>query len=328
MSALNSSLLKNLSFVRPEYFYITGFSGSPLLKYYFVALLFMYIVAVFGNAFVILMIIIDQSLHVPKYLGIVSLALADLGETNALIPNLIKTFLFDSQFISYDACLANMFFVFFFSGVQALTLVVLAYDRFIAICLPLRYHAIVNNYFMSVILLSVWSFIAVLIGVLVGLITRLSFCKTNVVESYFCDHGPIYKMSCNDNTINSAVAKLCSALLIYAPLISIILSYLGIFLALSKITTWAGRLKALKTCISHLLLVGVFFLPVVSTYIAALTFTLNLNSRILSTSLSSAIPPMLNPIIYVLNTKEFKVYLLKWIKKRSSVKPQLLVTSK
>uniref|UniRef100_A0A3B1J8L4 Olfactory receptor 5B17-like n=1 Tax=Astyanax mexicanus TaxID=7994 RepID=A0A3B1J8L4_ASTMX len=325
MSSLNSSLMENLSFVRPEYFYITGFSGIPFINYYFVCLLLMYIIAVFGNSFVAVIILTDRSLHVPKYLGIFNLALADIGETNALIPNLIKTFLFDSQFISYDACLVNMFFVFFFSSVQALTLVVLAYDRFIAICLPLRYHAIVNNYFMSVVLIGVWSVCSAFNGTTVALITRLSFCKSNVVKSYFCDYGPVYSLACNDKTINSVMAKLCSTLFIYIPLIAIVLSYLGIFLALSKITTWAGRLKALKTCVSHLLAVGVFFLPIVIIYFAGyLSMSLHPNAKIIISSLSNVIPPLLNPIIYVLNTKEFKVFILKIVKKRSSVNPQVL----
>ena len=127
MSSLNSSLLQNISFVRPEYFYISGFSGIPFTKYYFIFLFFTYIIAVFGNSLVLIMILTDRSLHIPKYIGIFNLALADFGETNALIPNLMKTFLFDLQYISYEACLANMFFVFFFNNVQALTLVVLAY---------------------------------------------------------------------------------------------------------------------------------------------------------------------------------------------------------
>ncbi|XP_017539801.1 olfactory receptor 1M1-like [Pygocentrus nattereri] len=319
MNALNSSLLQNVSFMRPEYFYISGFSEIPVIKYYFIGLIFIYIIAVFGNSFVIFMICTDQSLHIPRYIGILNLALADFGETNALIPNLIKTFLFDSQYISYNACLANMFFVFFFSSVQALTLVVLAYDRFIAICLPLRYHAIVNNSIMSVALSTAWSFSTALIGATVILITRLSFCKSNVVKSYFCDHGPVYTIACNDSTVNSVMAKLCTALLVYAPFIAIVGSYLGILLALSRITTWAGRLKALKTCVSHLLVVGIFFLPFLGTYIAAITFSLHPNARIISTSLSSAIPPMVNPIIYVLNTKKFKDFVMKMLKKRSSV---------
>ncbi|XP_022524495.2 olfactory receptor 5B2-like [Astyanax mexicanus] len=325
MSSLNSSLMENLSFVRPEYFYISGFTGIPFINYYFIFLIFTYIIAVFGNSFVAVIILTDRSLHVPKYLGIFNLALADIGETNALIPALIKTFFFDSQFISYDACLVNMFFVFFFSSVQALTLVVLAYDRFIAICLPLRYHAIVNNYFMSVVLIGVWSVCSAFNGTTVALITRLSFCKSNVVKSYFCDHGPVYSLACNDKTINSVMAKLCSTLFVYIPLICIILSYLGIFLALSKITTWAGRLKALKTCVSHLLAVGVFFLPIIITYFAVyVSMSLHPNARIINSSLSSAIPSMLNPVIYVLNTKECKVIMLNMLKRRSGVKPQVL----
>ncbi|KAI4895432.1 hypothetical protein NFI96_007288 [Prochilodus magdalenae] len=322
MSTLNASLLLNMSFVRPEYFYISGFSGIPYVKYYFIFLFVTYFVAVFGNSFVLIMILSDRSLHVPKYMAIFNLALADFGETNALIPNLIKTFLFDSQYISYSACLVNMFFVFFFISVQSLTLVVLAYDRYIAIRLPLRYHAIVNISLMSTALMGVWSFSTLMTTMMVSLITRLSFCRTNEVKSYFCDHGPIYTTACNDTTINSVMAKLNTALGVYIPLVAIMASYLGILHALSKITTWAGRLKALKTCVSHLLVVGIFFLPILSTYIAAINFSLHPNARIISTSLSSAIPPMLNPIIYVLNTQEFKGFLLKMLKKRSVIGTQ------
>ncbi|XP_066537955.1 olfactory receptor 51F2-like [Hoplias malabaricus] len=311
MSSLNSSLMQNTTIVHPEYFYISGFTGIPYVKYYFIFLIFTYIIAVFGNSFVLFMIYIDRSLHIPRYMGIFILALADLGDTNALIPNLIKTFLFDSQYISYNACIANMFFVFFFISVQSLTLVVLAYDRYVAICLPLRYHGIVNNSLMASALMGIWSYCAVLLGAIMALITRLSFCKTIEVKSYFCDHGPIYNIACNDNTINSIMAKIRTTLCIYAPFLVIILSYLGIFIELSKITSWEGRIKALKTCVSHLLIVGIFFIPIISTYIAALTFTLHPNTRIISTSLSSVIPPMVNPIIYVLNTKEFKDFLVK-----------------
>ncbi|XP_066535225.1 olfactory receptor 52E8-like [Hoplias malabaricus] len=324
MSSLNSTLTQNITFVRPEYFYISGFTGIPYVKYYFIFLFFTYFIALFGNSFVIMMILSDRSLHIPRYMGILNLAVADFGETNALIPNLIKTFLFDSQYISYNACLANMFFVFYFISVQSLTLVVLAYDRYIAIRLPLRYHSIVNNSLMSLALLGVWSFSILVVTMMVSLITRLSFCKTNEVKSYFCDHGPIYTTACNDNTINSVMAKLWTVLFIYGPLIAVTVSYIGIFLELSKITTWEGRIKALKTCFTHMFLVGIFLFPILSTYIAALTFTLHPNARIINTSLSSAIPPMVNPIIYVLNTKEFKDFIIRMVKKRTKGKVQSL----
>ncbi|XP_058270146.1 olfactory receptor 1N1-like [Hemibagrus wyckioides] len=328
MSALNFSLLQNASFVRPEYFFISGFSGLPFSQYYFVFLILVYIVSVCGNLMVLFVILVDRNLHIPKYMGVFNLALSDFGETNALILNLVKTFFFDSQYISYEACLANMFFTFFFSGGQSLTLVALAYDRFIAICLPLRYHAIVNNSFMFATLTSIWIFNFIIIGITVVLITRISFCKTNEVKSFFCDHGPIYTIACNDNSINSFMAKFCTAVYLYAPFTAIILSYIGILLALTKITTWEGRLKALKTCVSHLLVVGVFFLPIVSTYLAAVTFSLHPNARIINTSLSRTIPPMLNPIIYVLNTKDFRSFIVKMHKTKSNIIPQVHTIAK
>ncbi|XP_066540414.1 olfactory receptor 51A4-like [Hoplias malabaricus] len=320
MNNFNSSSLQNISIVRPEYFYISGFTGIPYVKYYFIFLFLTYFIAVFGNSFVLFMIFTDRSLHIPRYIGIFNLALADFGETNALIPNLMKTFLFDSQYISYNACLANMFFVFFFLGVQSLTLVVLAYDRYIAIRLPLRYHSIVNNSLMFVVLIVVWSLSIIVIGLMVGGISRLSLCKTNEIKSYFCDHGPIYSIACNDNTMSSVMARVYNALFLYAPLFVVSLSYIGIFLELIKITTWEGRMKALKTCFTHMFLVGIFLLPIISTYIAALTFTLHPNARIINTSLSSAIPPMVNPIIYVLNTKEFRDFIVRMLKRRSKIK--------
>ncbi|XP_062873385.1 olfactory receptor 1M1-like [Trichomycterus rosablanca] len=319
MNALNSSVSQNISFVRPEYFFISGFSEIPYSKYYFVFFIFVYIFSVCGNSVVLFMILTERTLHSPKNLGIFNLALADFGETNALVPNMLKTFLFDSPYISYEACLANMFFVFFFFCVQTLTLAALAYDRFIAICLPLRYHAIVNTSFMSVIFTAIWVFNTVVMCTVVCLITRLSFCKTNEVKSFFCDHGPIYNLACNNNSMSFFMAKFCTAVYLYAPLLAIFVSYLGIFLALIRITTWEARLKALKTCVSHLLVVGIFFLPTLGTYLAAVTFSLHPNARIINTSISMAIPPMLNPIIYVLNTNEFRGILVKLFKKNTVI---------
>ncbi|XP_035239729.1 olfactory receptor 52E4-like [Anguilla anguilla] len=318
MNSLNSTLSPNTTLVRPPFFFINGFYDVPHAKYYYVFLCFVFVVTVLGNSFVMFIIYTEHSFHTPKYSVIFNLVVADLGGSTALIPNLIATFLFDSQYISFDACLANMFFVFFFSSLQSLTLTVLAYDRLVAICLPLRYHAIITMQAMAVILTVVWTYDSVLLILMVSLITRLSFCKSIVVESYFCDHGPIYKLACNDNLINSIMAKLTMALFLYLPLILTVLSYAFIAGALFKIASWEGRLKAIKTCSAHLMLVAINYLPMMGTYIAAQTFTLHPNARIINTSLSNAIPPMMNPIIYVLNTEEVKEFSKKLFKRKGN----------
>ncbi|XP_065136173.1 olfactory receptor 1M1-like [Paramisgurnus dabryanus] len=319
MNANDTSLFNvNVSIVRPEYFFIAGLTGVPYSRYYYIFLFCTYIIAVIGNCTVLLIIALDRSLHSPKYIGVFNLALADFGETNALIPNMMRTFIFESQYISYNACLANMFFVFFFNITQCFTLVVLAYDRFVAICLPLRYHTIVTNTVMTLICSAIWAFNAFLMAVTMYFISRLSMCKSNVIQSFFCDHGPVYRLACNDNSVNIFIAKLNTGLYFIAPLMLILLSYLGIFLALSKITTWERRLKALKTCVSHLLLVISLFLPIICIYLIALTTYLSPNARIISVSLAYATPPMLNPIIYVLNTAEIKL-LIRKVCKNSSI---------
>ncbi|XP_058600776.1 olfactory receptor 52E4-like [Onychostoma macrolepis] len=317
MSSLNASFSKNISIVHPEYFFIIGLSGIPYSNYYYIFLFIIYFITVIGNSLVLLIIALERSLHSPKYMAVFNLALADIGETNALIPNMMKNLLFDSQYISYNSCLVNMFFVFLFSSMQSLTLVVLAYDRLIAICLPLRYHVIVNNSNMCFVFSTIWVFNSVIVTSMVSLITQISFCKSNVILSYFCDHGPVYRLACNDNYVNKIMGFLYTTLYLIAPMLVIGLSYLGIFFVVRKIRTWEGRIKALKTCVSHLLLVAIYYLPIFFTYLTSLLLYSTPNSRVISTSLAYAVPAMLNPIIYVLNTVEIKDIIRKAIRNRS-----------
>ncbi|XP_073674291.1 olfactory receptor 52E8-like [Garra rufa] len=318
MSSLNTNFSKNISIVRPEYFFILGLSGIAYGNYYYVFLFIIYFITVIGNTTVILIVAINQSLHSAKYFAMFNMALANIGETNALIPNMMKTFFSDSQYISYNSCLANMFFVYFFIAVQSVTLVVMAYDRFIAICLPLRYHALVNNNVMSVVLSVAWAFSASMVGLLVSLITQISFCESNVIQSYFCDHAPVLRLACNLSSIITFIRNLNAVLFFVAPFFIIVLSYIGIFFAVSKITTWEARLKALKTCVSHLLLVMSFFLSVMCISIIWSNNSLTSNAGIIITSLAYGISPMLNPIIYVLNTVEIKVLIRKVFNNRSA----------
>ncbi|XP_066556237.1 olfactory receptor 1E16-like [Amia ocellicauda] len=304
MSSLNSTVSPNAAFVRPQFFYIKGFSNIPHVKYYYIFLCFVYAVTVFANFFIIFIIYTEKNLHTPKYVAVFNLAVVDICESTALIPRLIDTFLFDSQFITYEACLANMFFVQFSTAMQSLTLVVLAYDRFVAICFPLRYHIIMTNSSMFVIIACVWIFTATLHIILVLLITRLSYCRSIVIESYFCDYGPMYRMACNDNYSQHILAIICIAVFCFVPFSLIVLSYVCILSALLKIASGEERLKAMKTCTSHFILVIIGYLPFFITYIAALMSVIHPNTRIICTSLSSTIPAMLNPIIYTLKTEE------------------------
>ncbi|XP_061105467.1 olfactory receptor 1F1-like [Conger conger] len=303
MSPLNSIFFRNASIVHPDFFFISGFAGIPHVKYYYVFSCFVYAVTLMGNTFVMFMICTDHGLHSPKYIAVFNLALCDLCGSTACIPQMIDTFLFKSQLISFDACLANMFFVYFFIALQSFTLAVLSYDRCVAICFPLRYNEIVTSKSILVITTILWILagMAVLIGVL--FITTLSFCKSNVIHSHFCDQGPVHRLACNDNTPSSVINWTHPVMILWFPILFIVGTYICITRALLKITA-SERLKAMKTCTSHLILVSVFYLPI--CFVEGMGPAIDMNGRIINMSLTTILPPMLNPIIYTLKTEEFR----------------------
>ncbi|XP_060759552.1 putative gustatory receptor clone PTE01 [Neoarius graeffei] len=304
MTSVPPLLSANATFIRPSAFYINGFYNIPHTNYYYVFLCTVFAVTVLGNSFIMCIIYLARTLHTAKYIAVFNLALSDLGGSSALIPKLIDTFLFENQVIAYEACLANMYFVLFFMTLQSLTLLVMGYDRVVAICFPLRYSVIVNKAAMTLIIIIVWIFSITIIALLISLITRLSFCRSIIIDSYFCDHGPTYILACNDKFINYVIAIVCFAVLVCVPVIFITVSYICIGIALMNMSHGFERKTALKTCTSHLILVGLFYVPHLATNISVLTSSLKPNVRIINSTLTQTIPPMLNPIIYTLKTKE------------------------
>uniref|UniRef100_A0A8C6SPZ5 G-protein coupled receptors family 1 profile domain-containing protein n=1 Tax=Neogobius melanostomus TaxID=47308 RepID=A0A8C6SPZ5_9GOBI len=288
MEFFNSALGKNITFVRPPYFIITGLIGIPHVNYYYAFLFTIYVVSVVCNVSVMLVIILDHRLRTPKYVAVFSLVLGDLCGTCTLVPKVIDTFFFNHTSISYNNCLTYMYFYFVFFSMQSFNLVALGIDRLLAIADPLKYHARVTFRFMFSLLGSFWLSISIMVLLAVCLLTRLSFCESVVIKSYFCDHGPLYRLACNDLTPSIVVGSLLPILILYIPFIFIS----------------TKRIKALKTCSGHLSLVVIHYLPIIFVYL--FSGQIHPNARIINVSLTSILPPMLNPIIYVLQTNEIR----------------------
>ncbi|KAM8897728.1 olfactory receptor 52K1-like [Spinachia spinachia] len=325
MNLFNSALGKNITFVRPAYFIISGFSGIPNIKYYYVFLCFVYIVSVLGNTVVMAVIYLDHNLRTPKYIAVFNLAFVDLLGSSALVPKLLDIFLFNHRYISYNNCLTFLFFCYTCLSMQVFNLVALCYDRLIAIMHPLHYHVKVTHSFMLSLIASFWVFAITVDLILVGLLTRLSFCRSVVINSYFCDHGQIYRLACNDYTPSYVLAVILIVLIFMFPLAFIVLSYLCIGYALSKVAIAQERYKAFKTCTGHLSLVVIYFVPLLVTF--TMSSGIHPNARIINLSLASVFPPMLNPIIYVLQTQEIKVSVKKIleVQKESNMKVKKVI---
>uniref|UniRef100_A0AAZ1X1H1 G-protein coupled receptors family 1 profile domain-containing protein n=1 Tax=Oreochromis aureus TaxID=47969 RepID=A0AAZ1X1H1_OREAU len=254
--------LKNTTFVRPANFIISGFVGIPNIRYYFVFLCFIYIFSVVGNTAVMLIIIFDHTLRSPKYIAVFNLAFTDLLSNSALVPKVLDISLFNHHYISYNNCLTFMFFCFTLISMQAFNLVVLSFDRIMAIMYPLHYQMRVSHKIILSLITFFWLLAIALTGTAVGLLTRLHFCESVVINSYY-------------------------SFVLWLPLIFVLGSYCCIGYSLSRISTCKERVKALKTCTGHLSLVAIYFIPILVVY-------------------TSVMPPMLNPIIYVLQTAEIK----------------------
>nr|XP_033490941.1 olfactory receptor 1-like [Epinephelus lanceolatus] len=314
MEFFNSALGKNITFVRPEYFIIRGFIGIPNINYYYVFLLCVYVVAVLGNTLVMVVIYLDHNLRTPKYVAVFNLAFADLFSSTTLMPKVLDIFLFNHHYIPYNDCLTFLFFCYTSLSMQALNLIALSYDRLIAIIYPLHYQVKVTNRFMLSLIASFWVFVIIAVLIAVGLLTRLSFCKSVVITSYFCDHGQMLQLACNDYFPSYAFGYLLVVLILWLPLIFILFSYSCIGYALSKVATAQERLKAFKTCTGHLSLVAIYFLPILIIF----TFGTKRypNARIMNLTLTSVFSQMLNPIVYVLQTQEIKESVKKMLKIR------------
>uniref|UniRef100_A0A3P8ZLM6 G-protein coupled receptors family 1 profile domain-containing protein n=1 Tax=Esox lucius TaxID=8010 RepID=A0A3P8ZLM6_ESOLU len=304
-------LIENITtIIRPPYFYISGFTGIPHMEYYYVFLSLVYIISLIGNSFIMFVISMDRSLHSPKYIVVFNLALTDVCETTALVPKLLDMFLFDRQFISYNQCLANLFFISIFLFMQSFNLTILSYDRLVAIsdrcCLGVCF----VNCFVTSLNLKLDFSIKINVHIFMSV----------VINSYFCDHGPLYRLAapCCDVLPNIVLSYFIPCLVLYIPMVFIIASYICIIHALFTITLPKDR--AIKTCTSHLILVAIFYLPINISYLFVSFIPSNI--RIINLSLTSVLPPMLNPIIYVLKTEEFKVSAKRLLKRvRNHIAP-------
>ncbi|XP_062289702.1 olfactory receptor 2AT4-like [Scomber scombrus] len=310
------TVLNNSVIIHPPGFYIIGFQSFPYISVYFIFLAFVYAVTLMFNCLVIYVITFNHCLHTPKFLAVVNLAVIDVILNTCIIPGMIKIFLVKDNFIPFNLCLVQMFVYYTVATLESYALAILAYDRLIAICFPLRHNSINTVRSMCCIVGLTWSFALGVIAFTTSIMTRLSFCNSVRVFSYFCDYAPVFRLACNDYTMHWSAASCLSVLILGGPFTFILLSYVSILVTVFRMKSLDSRVKALATCVEHLILVAVFYMPLITIFTVGFYLrAINPDQRVLSLSLASCIPPCINPIVYSLKTKEIKTRAVALVRK-------------
>lgn len=264
-----------------------------------------YMIILFCNLSLILTIVLNKSLHHPMNLILLNLPIHDLIGASAFFPQIIKEILSDSRVMHYPTCVAQAFFIHIYGGGTVFTLTAMAYDRYMAICCPLKYNAVMTNAHIMRIITVVWGSNLAAIGLLFILLLRLPRCRSELTHPY-CDNPSLLSLVCADTSINNIYGL---ALVAVSQLIAngmILYTYLQILIACFRSKRTDTKAKALQTCATHLtvflLLECLGLFTIISYRIRSISPHLR---RFLGMS-TLIFPPTLNPIIYGLRTKEIR----------------------
>ncbi|XP_051857197.1 olfactory receptor 2A5-like [Antechinus flavipes] len=287
-------------------FILLGFPVRPEIQIFlFVIFSLFYAITLLGNGIILGLICLDSHLHIPMYFFLSHLAIVDMSYASNNVPKMLVNLLNKDRGISFAPCIMQIFLYLAFALVECFILVVMSYDRYVAICHPLRYTVILSWRLCITLTIISWAFSFLLALVDVILVLRLPFCGPREVNHFFCEILSVLKLACADTRLNQLFIFTSCVFILVGPLCLVLISYMRILYAILKIQSGEGRKKAFSTCSSHLCVVGLFYGIGIILYMTPKTSHPEEQQKILSL-FYSLINPMLNPLIYSLRNAEVK----------------------
>uniref|UniRef100_A0A8D1W494 Olfactory receptor n=1 Tax=Sus scrofa TaxID=9823 RepID=A0A8D1W494_PIG len=270
----------------------------------FVVLLLTYILTAMGNIIIISLIWADNRLQTPMYFFLSNLSFLDILYTTVITPKLLACLLGEKKNISFAGCMTQTYFYFFLGTVEFILLAVMSFDRYVAICNPLRYTIIMNSRVCLLLVLGCWvgAFLSVLVPTII--VTRLPYCSKEI-NHFFCDIAPLLQVACIDTHLIEKINFLLSALVILSSLAFITGSYAYIISTILRIPSAQGRQKAFSTCASHITVVSIAYGSNIFVYVRP-NQNHSLDFDKVAAVLITVVTPLLNPFIYSLRNEKVK----------------------
>ncbi|KAM7030002.1 olfactory receptor 6F1-like [Acridotheres tristis] len=292
-----------------EEFILLGFPGTWQFRVSFVVVFaLMYTLTVIGNASIIALVWRSSNLHTPMYFFLCNLSFLEIWYTTGVVPKAIGVMLGTSQTISFSVCILQLFFLLSLGSTECFLLSVMAYDRYLAICYPLRYCSLMNSVLSVRLALSSWLGGFLAISLLAFLTSRLTFCGPDVINHFLCDIDSCLALSCSDTWPVELATFLISIIVVVASCVVTLVSYMYIICSILRIQSAHGRKKAFSTCSAHLSVVTIWYGSTMFLYVKpSAQNSLDLN-KIVNT-FNTVVTPLLNPFIYTLRNKEVKLAL-------------------
>nr|XP_060639190.1 olfactory receptor 10AG1-like [Anolis sagrei ordinatus] len=287
-------------------FVLLGYHKYPALL--FTAFLAIYLTILLGNGLIVLVTTMDPALHTPMYFFLRSLSGLEMCYTSVTLPKMMASLATGDRFISLTACASQMFIMLFLGGAECFLLAAMAYDRYLAICLPLRYMTIMNQRMRVGLVVGSFIISFPMQLVQIGLIFSLPFCESNEMDHFFCDIPPILNLACADLYANELTLYFEDTTFVLIPFVLILSSYVYITRAILRMRSATGRQKAFSTCSSHVAVVSLFYGSALFTYVLPKTPDFMKIDKLLSLFYTIIIP-LCNPLIYTLRNKEVKAAL-------------------
>ncbi|CAM5074923.1 unnamed protein product [Eretmochelys imbricata] len=299
-------------FTNPSTFILLGIPGLEAAHVWIsIPFCMIYAIAILGNFIIMFIVKMEPSLHAPMYYFLCMLAITDLVLSTSVLPKMLSIFWFNSREINFSACLTQMYFLLSFSVTQSGILVAMAFDRYVAICDPLRHSTTLTNPVVAKISLAM-----VLRGIMLilphpFLARRWPYCRTNIIPNTYCEHIAVVKLACTDISVSSYYSLSVAFLVIGLDVFCIAVSYIQILRAIFSLPTKDARLKTFGTCGSHLCVILAFYIPhLFSALTQRFGHNVALHFHVLMSNMYLLVPPMLNPIIYGAKTQEIRDRLL------------------